>query len=85
MDIVKGVRECPVVLQVVHFESHIWRHICREVCAQVDAQDLSGGIDVGEVDAPDAAAGADVEHAVRVVDGGQMQLAVVQNVHHSMH
>jgi hypothetical protein len=66
----------PVALGIVNVELCIWGHPGGLDGRQVCADDLGLWVLVGEVNGPDAGAGADIEDAAgRGVDGGVVELA----------
>lgn len=85
MDVIEGIREYPLVFQIVDFESHVRGHEGGHVGAQIYAEDFGGGESFGEVDAPDSAAGANIEDALRRGEWGEVELSRVYYVHHGMH
>jgi hypothetical protein len=78
MDVVKLGLEIPFFFRIADLEAHVRRDIERGLDeAEVCADDLGAGVQVGEVDCPDACAGTYVEDMLGMVAyGREMQLAV---------
>lgn len=78
MDVVKLGREIPFFFRVADLEAHVRRDVERGLDeAEIGADDLCAGVQVREVDGPDARAGTYVEDMLGMVTyGREMQLAV---------
>lgn len=78
VDVVEGLAEGPVVLEVVDLELDVGGHEAGLDGAQVDADDGGRGVVVSEVDGPAARARADVEDAAEglLVEGRKVQPVV---------
>ena len=79
------MRESPLVLHVINLESDVWGNIGGQIRAQVNSDNFRGWVDLPKVDAPDAAASANVEHSPRIADGREVELSIINNVKHCMH
>jgi hypothetical protein len=76
MDVVECVVENPLVFGIVDFEPAVRWHIFWLYRAEIGPQDICFRMLLCKLDGPDACPRTDIQDPIRLLDGGQVELAI---------